>query len=116
RRTAPYQPRRKLLAAVQVFYPLNAHSRVEQIHGPLSRGVHFPVEPPRDAERDVRSDRVSGLMTRRAAWKNSRSSIGPTPAASCWRMNSSSFPLFKASLSDNSAMFSPLNQELGCIN
>ncbi len=49
----------------------------------------FPVEPPRDAERDVRSDCCSCLMTLEAAFRKAASSIGPMPAASCWRMNSS---------------------------
>lgn len=77
-----------VLATVQELHPLDPHSCEPQIHGPLSAGVHFPREPSRDEERDVRPSDRGCLITFASARSKAAPSAGPTPRASSWRANS----------------------------
>src|SRR6266545_1168044 len=76
---APHEYGREFLEAVQDFGPLDAHSRQPQIHGPLSWRIYFPLEPPPDAERDVRSFDFGCVASRFIVASNFFNSAGPMP-------------------------------------
>ena len=78
--------------AVESFWKLfktsvrSTHVHVSaKYYGPLSRGVHFPHEPPRGAKRDVRPFDRGGLINREMASLTFAGSAGPIPRlSSCW--------------------------------
>ena len=78
----------RFLEALQGVGALHTHPRLAKVHGSLSERVHFPREPPRDGERDVRSSDRGGLATERRAASKSSLFAGPTPRFSSCSMNS----------------------------